>query len=177
MCASGLVTDRRPDGNATALFCGCRAYRYSLTRRWGTGPFLPWIMLNPSTADALKNDPTISRVMAFARAWGYGGIVVINLFALRSPDPRVLKTHPDPAGPFNDSAILGACGPGAVIVAAWGAHGGLHDRDRAVTTLMSSYGTALWCLGLTKGGFPVHPLARGKARIPDDAQLIPYRGR
>jgi hypothetical protein len=165
-----LLIEEHIEGTASAVFSPDRAYRYLLTRRWGPGPLLVWIMLNPSTADALKNDPTIRRVMAFARRDGYGGIAVVNLFALRSPEPRILRTHPDPVGPLNDAVIRLAVMRRAVV--AWGAGGTLAGRDRAVCSMLS--GANLRCLGWTKSGMPLHPLARGKARIPDDAPFYRY---
>src|ERR1700722_11579781 len=87
-------------------------YRYVLSRRWADGPVLPWIMLNPSTADASRNDPTLTRVIRQTirrrlRGIPYGGACVLNLYALRSPDPSVLRDaqwrgDPDPVGPDND---------------------------------------------------------------------------
>ena len=88
-----------------------RVYRYLLTRRWGTVPAMVWIMLNPSTADAFAEDPTIRRCLIFAHREGCGGLTVVNLFALRSTDPKALTRHPDPVGPANDTFIRGHCAP------------------------------------------------------------------
>jgi hypothetical protein len=177
VCTSKPVTETSPDGSATASLCACRAYRYTLTRRWGPGSLLPWIMLNPSTADALANDPTIRRVMKFARRWGYGGIIVVNLFALRSSDPKVLRGHLDPVGLWNDEVIQNACFPASRWIAAWGAGGVLHDRDQEVCRALASWAGAARCLGLTANRSPKHPLARGKAFVPYGAALLPYIGR
>jgi len=82
----------------SAVLSDCGTYRYSLTRRWSPGPLLGWVMLNPSRADALVDDPTIRRCVGFARRWGFAGIVVRNLYALRATDPRELSRHPAPVG-------------------------------------------------------------------------------
>lgn len=152
-----------------AIISGCGRYRYELTRRWDDGgPLLEWIMLNPSTADADQDDPTVRRCIAFAKRWGYGGIVVHNLYALRATSPGVLigyGTRPIHAiGPDNldylrsDDARRADC-----TIAAWGAHAaglwwhefGLRiERDR------------LFCLGTNQGGSPKHPLYVPSSRTP-----------
>lgn len=125
MAPGGYVheSDRLLFGAGKAVFSADRAYRYRLSRIWGSsGTHAVWVMLNPSTADALADDATIRRVMAFTKAWGLGGLTVVNLFALRATDPRELRRHPDPAGPANDQFIAGALDSSVVVVAAWGAH-------------------------------------------------------
>lgn len=160
-----------------AVLSDCHRYRYELTRTWDpTQGRVGWVMLNPSTADADVDDPTIRRCVAFARAWGYGGIVVRNLFALRATNPLELRGHPEPVGRFNGQ-YLRRCSSEAITVAAWGAHGGLHGRADAVVSLLRHYGARLHHLGLTQGGFPTHPLARGRHRIPDDTQPILWEDR
>ncbi len=134
----------------------CGTYRYSLNRRWDIGrPRVGWIMLNPSTADAEVDDPTIRRCMGFARSWGYGGIVVRNLYALRATDPRELRKHSDPIGPDN---LLDECASDPLTIAAWGAHGAWRDRGNSVRSLLNRIGIPLYHLGLTKDGHPRHPL-------------------
>ncbi len=136
-------------------------YRYSLSRVWEyDGKPVVFIMLNPSTADSTKDDPTIRRCMSFARAWGHGGIIVVNLFALRATNPKKLKTHANPVGPRNDSKIFEPCfvseGP---IVCAWGQHGGFMDRDKHVLKLLKGSRMKTYRIGpTTKGGHPRHPL-------------------
>jgi hypothetical protein len=134
-------------------------------------------MLNPSTADAYSNDPTLHRVMRFSYAWGCGGLTVVNLFAYRATDPTELRRAADPVGPENDAHLLAAMNESRDTVYAWGAHGGLHGRDKAVRAVLDdAYGrrpavaplasalglSALdarpWCLGTTKAGHPRHPL-------------------
>ena len=146
---------------ATAAFSPDRRYRYSLTRTWDPDwPPAVFVMLNPSTADAFQADPTIRRCLGFARAWHAGGIIVVNLFALRSPDPAVLRTDPDPVGPDNDTVIAHTLAGPTVgpVVAAWGTLGGLLGRDKTVRRILSAHCPELLCLGVTRDGHPRHPL-------------------
>lgn len=142
----------------------CGRYRYRLGRRWGWGPPLAFIMLNPSTADADVDDPTIRRCMGFARREGCGGIVVVNLFALRATDPAELrKSAVDPVGPENDMAIESLIdaplATGARVVCAWGAHALAEKQARRVVARARSCGRQLWCLGKTRIALaPRHPL-------------------
>lgn len=155
-----------------AVISDCGAYRYRLTRTWDAfrSP-VNFIMLNPSTADASLDDPTIRRCIGYAKAWGRGGIIVTNLFALRSTDPSTLKSHADPVGPENDRYILGALAGTPHAVAAWGSHGGLFGRSKAVRAMLEAAGVPLMCLSRTKGGEPGHPLylAGGLKPIPLEA--------
>jgi hypothetical protein len=151
-----------------AVFDPSRVYRYLLTRQWGTGPAATFVMLNPSTADALVDDATIRRCIGFARREGCGGIVVANLFALRAPNPHRLAAHPDPVGPDNNHylAQVGADGP---VIAAWGIRGTLRGRDATVAAILERGGRQLLCLGVTAGGHPRHPLY-----LPGTALLRPW---
>lgn len=145
----------------SAAFSPCGTYRYVLTRTWDADkPRMVFVMLNPSTADAFEDDPTITRcILRAKRELDCGGIVVINLFAYRATDPRELKRAADPVGPMNDAAILRYCGNlGDVVYAAWGTHGTLHGRARRVADMLEVVGATPWCLGTTKGGEPLHPL-------------------
>lgn len=152
------------DKNATlikeASISSCGTWRYRLTRYWGPGLMLPFVMLNPSTADAEIDDPTIRRCMSFARREGMGGIVVANLYALRATYPKSLALHPDPDGPGNlmhlETIALEAASDGVPIVCAWGAHRG--DQGKYVADLLRRQGALLACLGKTKDGHPRHPL-------------------
>lgn len=160
-----------------AVISECGEYRYSLTRAWNDGlPCLLYVCLNPSDADHQRDDPTIRRCVAFARRWGFGSIEVVNLFAVRSPDPAYMMGHPCPVGPFNDRHIIEAVRRAARVVVAWGAHGGHMGRDREVMKLVRQYFNTVYCFGLSKDGMPIHPAARGKSRIPDDVTLIEYIG-
>lgn len=139
-----------------AVFSRCRTWRYTLTRTWDeTRPSLLFVLLNPSTADAQRDDPTKRRGMGFARRWGYGRVVFVNLFAYRSTDPKALRQAADPIGPRNDFYIKREAAVADRIVCAWGVHGTWMDRDRAVMDLLPR---PLYCLGLTKAGQPRHPL-------------------
>jgi hypothetical protein len=159
---------------ATATYSPDRLYRYVLTRRWKPGPLVAWVMLNPSTAGAHKPDNTITRCVDYARRWQYAGIVVVNLFALRSTKPEALLNHFNPVGPANDAVIreqLTHPDVGRVMVA-WGANAGqtrLTGRDAQVITLMSELGVQPMCLSRTKNGHPWHPL-----RMPANIQPIPF---
>lgn len=145
-------------------------YRYALTRQWGPTPPALWIMLNPSTADAFTDDATIRRVIGFSRQWDCGGAVVVNLFGLRSTDPRVLRDADDPVGPDNDAVaawyLSGQAGPIRLVVAAWGAHGHLHGRDVAMQRLIAVHGLYPHCLGRTRSGQPRHPLRLHADTLP-----------
>ena len=115
-------------------------------------------MLNPSTADERVLDPTIRRCMGFARAWGFGGIDVVNLFAWRSTDPAALARVADPIGPDNDETIADALRQAALAVAAWGCDPMTRTRSVAIKGLAARVRVPLWCLGVTKNGHPRHPL-------------------
>lgn len=147
---------------ADASLSPCGTYRYVLTRDWypkDRGHVL-WIMLNPSRADALLDDRTIRRCQDFSRSWGFDGITVVNLFALRSRDPNLLRDHPDPVGPANDDVLetlLEAKGIG-LVVAAWGTHGTFLRRDLDVIRLAKMADRDLYALRITRAGHPSHPL-------------------
>ena len=140
-----------------AVMSPCRKYRYALTRTWDKEkPTVMFIMLNPSTADEHTDDPTIRRCINYARSWGYGGILVCNLFALRATDPEAMKRHPDPIGDRNDDFIQLAVLSVDKIVIGWGAHGMHRSRQRHMVRMLKDY--KLWCFGTTKTGNPKHPL-------------------
>jgi hypothetical protein len=151
-------------------------YRYVLNRRWSDRPVMPWVMLNPSTADVTIDDPTIRRCTAFARREGCGGICVLNLYAVRSPSPDILRNHGqfkpdllDPVGPDNDKWLRGLAenGTEVPVVAAWGANLLAAARVPAVLELLGSLPVV--CLGITAKGAPRHPLY-----VRADAPLIPW---
>lgn len=140
-----------------ARFSPCRTYRYRLWRAWGDGPRLVFLMLNPSTADETANDPTVERCERRARKAGFGGVEVVNIFALRSTDPSALYSHRDPVGPDNDASILAACAL-RTVVCAWGAHGTLYGRGERVRAMLVAHGIAPHMLALNTDGTPRHPL-------------------
>lgn len=145
---------------SSARFSACGLYRYELERHWGDGPLWMFLMLNPSTADETVNDPTVERCQRRATAAGAGGLLVGNLFALRSTDPRGLYTCADPVGPENDAALLAMGARADAIVLAWGVHGALRERGYEVCRLLvrAGLGHKLHALGITKDGAPRHPL-------------------
>lgn len=142
---------------SSAIISACGAYRYRLERQWNPRLLkVAFVMLNPSTADASQDDPTIRRCIGFAKAWGFGGLVVGNLFALRSTDPKALYSHPEPIGPENDDHLRRIANEADPVVCAWGTHGTLHDRGREVAELLD--GRNLAALKVTAAGHPGHPL-------------------
>lgn len=137
------------------VFSADRKYRYVLYREWDkTKSVIAFIGLNPSTADEKKNDPTIRRCINFAQEWGYGGLLMGNIFALRSTDPKQLYKAKDPVGPENDLWLNQIEASAHTVVACWGLHGKLQNRHCEVKVNLMS----LKVFGLTKQGFPKHPL-------------------
>lgn len=152
----------------SAEISACGKYRYDLWRQWNDKkPFAMWIGLNPSTADANKDDQTIRRMVDFSTAFGYGGIVVANLFAFRATNPDELYHAIDPIGPENDRHIchLMALIDVGIVIACWGNHGYFMDRDVKI----SNMGKQLMCLGYTKDRNPRHP-----SRLSKSTQLEPF---
>ena len=138
-----------------AAFSRCGAYRYALWREWDDrGPTVLFIALNPSTADHRRDDPTIRRCIRFARDWGFGRLVVANLFAYRTPEPALLRIAESPVGPRNDRWLARLAADASLVLAAWGTHGDYLGRADRVRSRLQ----ALHCLGTTKGGLPRHPL-------------------
>lgn len=152
-----------------ALLSPDQVYRYTLIRHWGEDDdFALFVGLNPSTADAELDDPTIRRCISFAQEWGMDGLVMVNLFAFRATDPRVMKAAADPVGnPYNDFHIDNLARQARAVVAAWGAHGTFMDRDKAVMELLRS-SVPMKCLGTTKSGCPKHPLYLAKKTPLED---------
>ncbi|MEU9014306.1 DUF1643 domain-containing protein [Streptomyces sp. NPDC048479] len=158
-----VVVDQESDlagVTAAAVFDRTRTYRYLLTRIWDPSlPIAVFVMLNPSTADAMADDRTVGRCKDFARKrWARGGIAVVNLFALRSTDPSMLRAHPDPVGRHNASFVQHAVRHTDLVVAAWGAGGVLGDRGTQMAGALRDAGISLQCLGTTSTGQPKHPL-------------------
>lgn len=154
-------------------------YRYTLTRIWRVDyPLLVVCMLNPSTADAYVDDPTIQRLTQIGWDWGFGGLLVVNLYAFRSSSPAAMLATPDPVGPANEAAIsesLHYAGmTSGVALVAWGnnAH---PNRVEAFTRWAGARLVRLVCLGTTQSGAPKHPMARGHHRIPDGQQPIDWK--
>jgi len=149
-----------------------RVYRYSLVRQWydefplwmasDPGPYAMFIGLNPSTADEVQNDPTVRRCIGYAKAWGYGALVMTNIFAYRSTDPKCMREVADPVGPDNDATLQGLAAGAGIVVAAWGAHGTHRGRADQIKRMIPK----LHCLKLTKDGHPAHPLYLKKDLTP-----------
>jgi hypothetical protein len=152
-------THTKGDAPSTAVYSDCERYRYSLTRIWDpTGNRVNFVMLNPSTATEVQNDPTVERCERRARALGYGSFAVTNIFAWRDTDPRAMRAAPDPVGPQNDAAIFERAGWANHVIAAWGTHGAHLNRGAQVATLLATTQRPLYHLGLSQAGHPKHPL-------------------
>jgi hypothetical protein len=141
-----------------ARFSRCRRWRYLLWRKWGEGPVANFLMLNPSTADEVKLDPSCTRARVFAERWGFGALVVTNLFGWRATDPDDMKAARDPVGAANDRAILQAAREADLVVCAWGNHGAHLDRSRFVLKALRKAGLELHMLKVNGNGEPAHPL-------------------
>lgn len=151
---------------SSALFSPCGRYRYELRRIWERNrPPAMFVGLNPSTADAERDDPTVRRCIQFARDWGWGGVVVVNLFAYRATFPADLFRAAAPIGPENDRCLAHRQGGAGVVVAAWGNHG--IYRDRAAEVLSKLHRPHY--LRLNGSGQPAHPLY-----LPSDLTPIPF---
>ena len=148
----------------SAVFSNCRKYRYSLTRSWNSADgYVLFIGLNPSVADETIDDPTLTRCINFAKDWGYGGLIMVNLFAYMSTYPIDLKKVKLPIGNNNNKHILKKQKKSQLTVAAWGNDGCFLKRDKEVLKIISNP----MCLNINKSGQPAHPLYQKK-----DQELI-----
>lgn len=164
-----MITRQHTKGDAAsvAVYSDCEAYRYSLTRVWdAAGRRALFVMLNPSTATEVQNDPTVERCERRARALGFGAFRVLNIFAWRATDPRDMRAAADPVGPGNDAAILSSLPWADQVICAWGTHGAHQGRGPAVAAMLRGADVALFHLGLSKDGHPKHPLYIGYAVHP-----------
>jgi len=144
---------------AGATFSRCRRWRYLLWRCWDeTKPAVNFLMLNPSTADEHELDPSCTRARRYAERWGYGAVLITNLFAWRATDPEEMKAAKDPAGRGNDAAILQAAKAARIVVCAWGNHGEHLGRGREVRRILIKEKIPLHYLRLNASGHPAHPL-------------------
>ena len=147
----------------SAIFSDNRKYRYTLWRTWDSKMgYAMFIGLNPSTADERLDDPTIRRCMGFSKDWGYGGMIMTNLFAFRATNPQDMKNAKDPIGPKNDYFIRVCSGYASITIAAWGVNGIYLQRDKCVISLIPNKHV----LGFTKAGHPLHPLYLSKKLRP-----------
>jgi hypothetical protein len=151
-------------------------YRTVLTRELtgalaSQGRRVLFVMLNPSTATATEDDPTVRRAIGFAKREGGDHLTVCNLFALRSTDPQALYTHPEPEGDWeNARAIAVAAQRAHLVVAAWGLHGAWKARGELIGNLLRNHAPGrVFCLGRTSGGHPSHPLYKAAANTPLEA--------
>jgi len=150
---------------ASATACIDGEYRYTLTRVWDEAlPTMTFVLLNPSTADAKRLDPTLRRCVNFARREGFGGMLIVNLYAYRTKSPKVLKDAGYPVGPANDRTLAAVTG---TVVAGWGAGAQPARVTRALELL-----PRLHVLDITKNGHPRHPLY-----IPGAAPLVEWAPR
>lgn len=159
------------NGGRGALISADGQYRYRLWRLWDDlAPVMVWVMLNPSTADADHDDPTIRKCIGFAKHHRYGGIIVVNLFAWRASSPNELMLVPAPVGSDNDDHIRWACRAPvlATVVAGWGSHPAVRRREAAVKVLIRSTGRDIKCFRRTDSGRPWHPLY-----LPYSSQMVP----
>ncbi|MGR3323755.1 MAG: DUF1643 domain-containing protein [Pseudooceanicola sp.] len=158
-----MTVERRhvaEDGTVSrAVYSACGAYRYLLERAWDpAGRRIAFVMLNPSTADERRNDPTIERCERRARAMEFGAFRVVNLFAFRATRPADLRRAGAPEGPDNAAALADAAAWADLLLAAWGVHGGHMGQGPRVAQALRAQGHALHHLGLTRDGHPRHPL-------------------
>ncbi|MEO0343944.1 MAG: DUF1643 domain-containing protein [Pseudomonadota bacterium] len=159
-----MITRKHIKGDApsVAIYSDCERYRYTLTRVWDSTRLKAlFVMLNPSTATEVQNDPTVERCERRARALGFGAFRVTNIFAFRATDPRQMRAEVDPIGPDNDNAILDAAIWADQIICAWGTHGAHLDRGPKVAAILRQTQADLYHLGLSKQGHPKHPLYIG----------------
>ena len=158
----------------SAAFSDDRVYRYTLERYWDTSiGHVLFILLNPSTADAQHDDPTNRRGMGYARDWGFGGVVFVNLFAYRTSNPSLMKEQKDPVGPDNNAHIIQQATVASRTVLAWGMHGTHLNRSQEVVDLLTMF--TPWALpryfGFTQNCQPKHPLY-----LRSDAPLHAFNG-
>ncbi len=150
-----------------AAFSPCGTFRYRLMRTWLSNRkgVVNFICLNPSTATAEEDDPTVRRCVSFAHKWGYGAVAVTNLFAARSTNPERLRELPDPIGPENGEYILRTARGSNLIVCAWGNGGRYKNRGMQVESMLRHAGITVHHLGMTRAfgtkrdnPQPKHPL-------------------
>ena len=150
---------QKGDSQSTAVYSDCLSYRYSLTRIWDiSSQKVHFIMLSPSTATELRNDPTVERCERRARALEFGAFCVTNIFAWRDTDPKIMRSTDDPVGPCNDQVIERACIWADITIAAWGTHGEHLNRGNTVKNMLLKIKKPIYHLGLSKAGHPKHPL-------------------
>ncbi len=166
-------------GERGCILSDCGSYRYRLWREWDRSrPELAFLMLNPSTADHLADDPTITRCLTRAIASGFGRLEAANLFPLRATNPDELLTHADPIGPRKgsataDGAVMDAIDRASMVICAWGAHQAAAERAVEVLRIIRMCGMRrkLYHLGLNQDGSPKHPLYIAASTRPKPFEL------
>ena len=154
-----------------ARFSRCRRWRYLLWRQWDPkAPIANFLMLNPSTADEVKLDPSCTRARLYAERWGFGALIVTNLFGWRATDPDDMKAARDPIGAGNDAAILLAAGNSSLVICAWGNHGAHLGRSMSVLRSLRERRIRLHTLRLNGNGEPAHPLY-----LPARLEPVPFQ--
>lgn len=149
-----------------AILSDCGTFRYRLWRRWSSNVKpIAFVMLNPSTADAEEDDPTIRKCIGFATRLGQGAIEVVNLFAYRATKPADLKKAGYQRGPENFRHIIDACKGSAVTICAWGAHARGLQQPSMVLDVLQQHGVQPMALALTEDCIPRHPLMLGYESI------------
>jgi hypothetical protein len=167
--------------SSTALFSDDNLYRFHLSRVWDQSlPKICWMMLNPSTADAEKLDPTLTRCFGYSMQWGFGSMDVVNIFAYRATSPKDMMAVSDPVGfgiktagsPVDNNGFLTLIpGVSALTVVGWGIHGEYKDRYKEIAALFKLRNLSVKCLGVTKNGQPRHPLYLAKDTPLEDWRL------
>lgn len=152
----------------SAQFSSCYKYRYGLLVQWDDHkPIMVWCMLNPSTADEDKNDPTIERCERRARKLGFGGLYILNIFAYRATDPKDMKKQKDPQGYWNNHTIVSVINTyldvdttkqNVNVHCGWGTHGSYRNRGKDVMEIITAMGATPVCLKQNANGSPKHPL-------------------
>lgn len=152
-------------------------YRFALGRQWDEArPMITWVMLNPSTADAEQDDPTVRRCVSFSRRWGFGTLAIVNLFALRATDPKEVKRAVEldivtAIGPQCDAAIRENTSISSAVVVAWGSPGWAVPRAVQIwLDILAPLPLPKVCLGVTDNGSPRHPLY-----VADDTRPLHWR--
>lgn len=154
-----------------ALISPCGKFRYVLTRIWGPPPWILFVGLNPSVADAEQDDPTVRWWRRYAKQKKFGGFLAVNLFGFRATDPEDLKAAGYLIGPDNDAAIEAAAQQCEFVAGCWGSSGGTaaHTRIRSLDLFRKRY---VFCFGVNQDGHPRHPLARGENAIAPDVEPV-----
>lgn len=152
--------------NNECIFSPDRKYRYTLWRVWEANkPYCMFIALNPSKADEIRNDNTVTRCINYAKDWGFGALLMTNIFAWRETKAELMLLEKEPIGIDNDKYLLECAQNAGIVIAAWGNHGKHLNRGEQVKKMIPN----LYCLKISNKGNPWHPLYLKK-----DLKPIPY---